>query len=372
MAREDMAWEPPSDSQKNDASRNRDPWGGGDFDFNEFANKFRSYIGGGGGRRMWGVAALAVLLFWGLFGFYQLDQQERAVVLRLGRFLKIEQPGLRWRPLIVDKIHKVNVTKIYSEPYQGHMLTRDENIVQVRITAQYRIAEPRKYVLRVRDPIRSLRHAMESALRHVVGGSRIDEVITFDRQRVAEETRERLQDYMDLYETGIRISQININDAGPPQEVKAAFDDVNKAFEDEARYKNEAEAYANEVVPRARGFARRAQEEAEAYKQQVIARAKGDASRFTQLLGQYELAPEVTRRRLYIDAIEQVLGNVSKVVVDVEEGGSLFYLPLDRLVSERAASDDEEKGSDMSLSPRELRDLARRISEQLGASRRAR
>ena len=371
MARENMAWEPPSDSGRSDGERQRDPWGkGGDFDFANFFDSFKKRFGGdGGGRWLWIVIPLAVTLLWGLFGFYQLDQQERAVVLRLGRYLKIEQPGLRWYPRIIDQISKVNVTKIYSEPYQGHMLTRDENIVQVRITAQYRITDPRKFVLQVRDPIRSLRHAMESALRHVVGGSRIDEVITFGRQRVAEETRERLQDYMDLYETGISISQININDAGPPQEVKAAFDDVNKAFEDEARYKNEAEAYANEVVPRARGFARRAEEEAEAYKQQVIARAEGDASRFIQLLKQYELAPEVMRRRLYLDTLEQVLGSVSKVIVDVEEGGSLFYLPLDKLGERRDDGDDREGSS---LSPEEMRDLARRIGEQLGASRRSR
>ena len=332
-----MNWNRPADS----GGTNRDSWGdrgsAGSNMEDAFAQALqfgRNFFGGGPtfNPRSIFAALVAVAAIWGALGFYQLNEQERAVVLRLGRFHSLVQPGLRWRIPVVDKIYKVNVTKVYSESYDGHMLTKDENIVDVRITFQYRVADPKHYVLRVRNPIGSMRLAAESALRHVVGGSVIDHVITFGREQVALAVKQRMQGYLELYQSGIAILQVNINEASPPQAVKEAFDDVNKALEDEARYINEAEAYANEVVPRARGIARRAIEESEAYRVEVIARAEGDVARFSQLLTEYRQAPGVTRQRMYLDAVEEVMGKVSKVVVDVQNGGSLFYLPLDRLM----------------------------------------
>ncbi len=333
-----MNWNRPSDSDESD----RQSWGG---DRNSGSNniddtlsqalKFGNQLFGGGSSfnpRSLLVGLVVLAAIWGALGFYQLNEQERAVVLRLGRFHALVQPGLRWRMPVVDRLYKVNVTKVYSESYDGHMLTKDENIVDVRITFQYRVIDPENYVLKVRNPIGSMRLAAESALRHVVGGSVIDHVITLGREQVGFDVRQRMQRYLDRYGTGISLLQVNINEASPPQAVKEAFDDVNKALEDEARYINEAEAYANEVVPRARGVAKRILEESYAYRDEVIARSEGESSRFSQLLAVYRQSPAVTRKRMHLDAVEEVMGNISKVVVDVNEGSNLFYLPLDRLL----------------------------------------
>jgi membrane protease subunit HflK len=331
------------------------------------------FFGGNTGGSLSAIVLVAVAL-WFLLGVYQLDQQERAVVLRFGKYHDLVHPGLRWNPRFVDKVHKVNVTKLYSESYSGLMLTRDENIVQVKMSAQYLINGPRDYVLNVRRPIDSLRHAMESALRHVVGGSTIDEVITYGREAVTIAVHERMQNYLNLYGNGVEISQININEASPPQEVKEAFDDVNKALEDEARYINEAQAYANEVVPRARGQAKRAFEEAEAYRQRVIARAEGEASRFGKLLGEYVAGKAVMRERLYIEAVEEVLQNTSKILIDAGgDGSNLFYMPLDQLLRESKSAKSKPGPSTADLSEQDISELARRIANQLGLEvRRAR
>ena len=268
-----MNWNRPTGNGGSDRDRDRGSWGGrGDSSaasledlFSHGLRQLNNFFGGssGFGPRALFVILLVLAAVWGAFGFYQLDAQERAVVLRLGRFHDLVQPGLRWRMLVIDEIYKVNVTKVYSESYDGNMLTKDENIVDVRITFQYRVLDPKSYVLQVRAPISSMRLAAESALRHVVGSAEIDHVITFGREQVALDVRQRMQRYLNRYGTGITLLQVNINEASPPQAVKEAFDDVNKALEDEARYKNEAEAYANEVVPRARGIAKRALEDSQ-------------------------------------------------------------------------------------------------------------
>ncbi len=360
-----MAWDKPSGDQKPN-----DSWGGGSADFSGAFQSLKKILdnfgqgGGSGWRTTLGLTVVAALV-WGLFGIYQLDQQERAVILRFGKFHNVVQPGLRWNPPLIDRVHKINVTKVYSQPYNGQMLTEDENIVDIKITVQYRVSDPKQFVLRVRDPIRSLQHAIESALRHVVGGTIIDQVITLGREQVAIDVRGRLQTYLDVYETGISVFQVNINEADPPQDVKGAFDDVNRALEDEERYKNEAEAYANEVVPRARGYAKRALEEAEAYRQEVIARAEGEATRFQKLLDEYRKAPLVTRKRLYLDAVQSVLGKTSKVMVDVEEGGNLLYLPLDQLRRGSSAGDMDGEV----LNPSQMRDLVQEVSQRLERAR---
>jgi modulator of FtsH protease HflK len=370
-----MAWNEPGDN----GQKPRDPWGGGDQgppDLDEVLRKLQERLGGifgggSGGSGGGGSSALSgglillllgvALIAWGLMGFYQIDQQERGVVLRLGKYHSTVQPGLQWNPPLIDLVTKVNVTRVNNATHREQMLTKDENIVEVNLSVQYVIQNAENYVLKVRAPERSLMHATESALRHVVGSSTMDYVLTDGRTQLAIDVQERLQRYLEYYETGILISTVNIDDAKPPPEVLEAFDDVIKAREDEERLKNEAQAYANGIVPEARGQAQRQIEEASAYKEQVIAEAQGEASRFTQLLTEYEKAPEVTRQRLYIDAVQAVLGNSSKIMVDVEGGNNMLYLPLDKIMSQSGPS-SSVRGAGSSSDIRELTDL---VVEQL-------
>jgi modulator of FtsH protease HflK len=306
------------------------------------------------------IAGAAVV--WGLSGFYQIDQQERAVVLRFGEYLETVQPGLQWNPPGIDEVIKVNTTKVRSASMREIMLTQDENIVEVRLSVQYVINDPEKFVLKVRDPERSLQHATQSALRHVVGGTSMDLVLTEGREQIGIEVEDRLQEYLDLYETGILVSKVNVDESKPPSQVQAAFDDVIKAREDEERVKNEAQAYANGIVPEARGGAQRQIEEASAYKEQVIANAEGEAERFTKLLAEYKKAPEVTRERLYLDAMQGVLSNTSKVMVDVEGGNNVMYLPLDKLAGKSTAS---SLPANMTIDSSNIRELTNAVTEQL-------
>ena len=346
-----MAW--------NDSGGGKDPWGsrGGDKgppDLDEaFRNLQKQLSGifgrgkkGGDGKHRKGInlsvlaVALAVLAIgYGLWGLYQVDQQERGVVFRFGEVRDdVVLPGLHWNPPIIDRVEKVNVTRVNDHEHQALMLTEDENIVDISMTVQYVIDSPVDYLVKVKDPEVSLDHATESALRHVAGSSTMDLVITEGRAALGSEVQERLQTYLNRYETGVQVVTVNIDRSGPPQQVQEAFDDVQKAKEDEARYINEANAYLEEVVPKARGDAQRQIEEANAYRDQVIARAEGEARRFSKLLTEYKLAEDVTRDRLYIDAMESVLSQSTKVMVDVEGGNNMLYLPLDRLARGGAAA----------------------------------
>ncbi|MDH3993220.1 MAG: FtsH protease activity modulator HflK, partial [Gammaproteobacteria bacterium] len=242
------------------------------------------------------------------------------------------------------------------------MLTQDENIVEVNLSVQYVINDPDKFVLKVREPERSLQHAAQSALRHVVGGTSMDMVLTEGRAQIALDVRERLQEYLDMYDTGILVSKVNVDESKPPSQVQAAFDDVIKAREDEERVKNEAQAYANAVVPEARGAAQRQIEEANAYKEQVIANADGEADRFLKLLTEYRKAPEVTRERLYLDAVQAVYSNTSKVMVDVEGGNNMMYLPLDKLAEQ---SQTRSSGGNVNIDSNTIRELTNAVTEQL-------
>ena len=339
-----MAWNEPGGNGKQ-----RDPWGGdqGPPDLDEALRKFREKLGGifggggGGGRRGSSDAAAAggifgMLLalagaFWLYLGVNLIDEQERAVVLRFGKFHEILGPGFNWNPRMIDTVIPVNVTKERQYESRSLMLTQDEAIVELPIKVQYNIADVRAFVINVKDPEVSLGHAADSALRHVVGSSKLEQALSEGRAAIADETRTKLQSYLDLYGTGIQIVKVTIQEAKPPPEVKAAFDDVIKAKEDEERLKNEASAYANGVVPEARGRAQRQIEEANAYRAKVVAEAQGEAQRFEKLLAEYSKAPEVTRERLYLDSIERVYRNSSKVLVDVEGGNNMLYLPLDRI-----------------------------------------
>jgi membrane protease subunit HflK len=369
-----MAWNEPG----GDGNKPRDPWGGGDQgppDMDEAMRKLKQQLagifggggsgGGSGGAKgvsgaLFMTVASVVLVVWALMGFYTVDEQERGVVLRLGKYHSTVQPGLQWNPPLIDEVHLVNVTRVNAENFSEQMLTQDENIVEVNLSVQYVIQNAENYVLRVRRPELSLKNATESSLRHVVGGSVMDYVLTDGRVQLAVDVRERLQEYLDIYETGISVTTVNIDDAKPPGQVQAAFDDVIKAREDEERVKNEAQAYANQVIPEARGQAQRVIEEANAYKQRVIAEAEGDAARFSALREEYAKAPEVTRQRLYLDAVQSVMQNTSKVVIDVEGGNNLLYLPLDKIIAEGSRA--PQRGLDESL---DIRDLTDRVIEQI-------
>ncbi|MEE9254114.1 MAG: FtsH protease activity modulator HflK [Pseudomonadales bacterium] len=346
-----MAWNEPG-------GRDDDPWGGGrggdqgppDLDeaFRKLQSQLGSIFGGRGGSGTGapkisfglvglGVVVLAVL--YGFWGLYVIDQQERGVVFRFGAVRdELAAPGLNWYPPIIDRLEKVNVTNVRSAHHQDLMLTEDENIVDVSLTVQYQVLDPAKFLIEVADPVASLEHATESAIRHVAGSSTMDDIITEGRAAVAAEVQVRIQQYLDNYGTGILVSKVNIDRGAPPSQVQPAFDDVQKAIEDEARVVNEANAYAEGRIPQARGEAQRTIEEANAYRDQVIARAKGEADRFSKLLAEYKLATRVTRDRLYIDAMEDVLSNSTKVLIDVKGGNNMLYLPLDRLMQQSPVS----------------------------------
>ena len=359
-----MAWNEPG------GNNDKDPWGNdqGPPDLDEAFRKFKEKFtggksgpgkGSGGGMGgdlpeisagFMGLIFLVLLVLWGALGIYQVDQQERAVVLRFGEYIDTVKPGLHWNPPLIDNVQKVNVTKVRSSTHRGLMLTEDDNIIEVSLSVQYTVDDPKNFLLEVRDPERSLGHATESALRHVIGSVELHQALTEGRAAIAIDVQERIQRYMSDYQTGILLTTVNIEDAQPPGEVQAAFDDVIRAKEDEARVKNEAETYKNGIIPEARGLAQRQIEEANGYKEQVIAKAKGEANRFTQLLTEYKKAPKVTRQRLYIDTMEKVMGSASKVMIDVD-GGNLLYLPLDKLMNQPSSSASTSASSSNYFTP---------------------
>lgn len=333
-----MAW--------NEPGGGKDPWGGnrneqGPPDIDEALKKLKekfSMFGSGGGsggpslKSLLPMALLVLLAIWGLLGVYQVDAKEETVILRLGKYHETVGSGLHWNPPLVDSRTTVSVTEERQYSTRGLMLTQDENIVEVALSVQYNVeASAKDFVLSIRAPELSLQLATDSALRHVVGSTGLDGVISTEREQVAIATQEKLQDLLDLYSSGIRVVKINIEDAKPPNEVKAAYDDVIEAREDLERLVNEAQAYSNGVIPEARGEAQRLREEAQGYLSQVVSKSQGEANRFIKLLTEYQKAPEVTRKRLYIDAIEQVMTNSTKILVDTESGNNMLYLPLDKL-----------------------------------------
>ena len=367
-----MAWNEPGGGKDND------PWGGknqGPPDLDEALKKLQEKLnsifgggkkpgGGNGGDVKIGASTFVIfgvlaVIVWGLFGFYQVDQQERAVVLRLGVYHETVMPGLRWNPPLMDEVNKINVTKVRGVASRGQMLTEDENIVDVALSVQYTVADPANFLLKVKSPELSLEHALESALRHVVGSSKMDQVITEGREQIAVDTQQRLQAYLDTYQSGILVAKVNIEDAQAPSQVQDAFDDVTRAKEDRERLKNEAEAYANGIIPEARGAAQRQLEEAQAYKEQVVARAEGEAQRFANLFTEYRKAPQVTRERLYIDALETLYTDATKVMVDVYGGNNMLYLPIDKLMDKSATV---RKGSQEEV---DIRVLTDKVVEQL-------
>ena len=354
----------------------KDPWGNrgdqGPPDLDEAIRKLQGQLsglfgggkgssGGGGGISAGSISLLLIVLA-GLYvfsGIYQVDQQERGVVFRFGEVMEQEvNPGLHWNPPLIDQVQLVNVTQVQSHSHQASMLTKDENIVDISLTVQWVIASAADYLINVRDPKKSLDQATESALRHVAGSSTMDQVITDGREAIAVEVQERLRTYLKSYGTGIDITKVNIDRSAPPIQVQDAFNDVQKAKEDQQKFINQATAYSQQVVPEARGKAQRQLEEAQAYRDRVIARSEGEAERFEKLLNEYSLAKQVTRDRLYIDALENVFKNASKVMVDVEGGNNMMYLPLDKLTQQSGSN----SSSDITALRREMEQLRRDVS----------
>lgn len=356
-----MAWNEPG------SSGNKDPWGrrksDGGSDLDQIVRRLQQKLGGlfggrkgggeiGGGRaRGFGAGLIVVvaLVVWLLSGLYIVQQGERGVVLRLGKQTEITEAGLRWHlPFPLERVEKVNVEKVSTievgyrsnprtggktkVPKEALMLTGDENIIDIEFAVQFKIKDAAQFLFNVRDPETTITQATESAVREVVGKSTMDFALTEGRDEVARNTRALLQEILDRYNAGVHIVTVETQKAQPPEEVKSAFDDAVKAREDEQRLKNEAEAYANDVIPRARGAAARMIQEAEGYKAATIARAEGDARRFSAIASEYAKAPGVTRERLYLETMEQVYSNTTKIFVDQKGGNNLLYLPLDKLV----------------------------------------
>lgn len=356
-----MSWNEPGGNKK-------DPWSGRERppsppDLDEvlkgIQEKLGGWLGGGNGSgsaspgrpgsaQFASLFVAVVLVLWGLTGIYVVDEGSRGVVTRFGAFVDTTQPGLHWHvPAPVERVDVVNMEQqrfleigyrsggraqsLGSVPKEAMMLTQDENIIDIRLAVQYQIKDAKAYLFNVADPDLTLKQVIESAQRAVIGKNTMDFVLTEGRSNIADEIKTEIQRTLDEYETGIRVSSVNLVDAQPPDEVQNAFEDAIKAREDEQRLKNEAEAYANEVVPKARGAAARLLEESEAYRQKAVAKAEGESSRFQQLLTEYEKAPDVTRERLYLDTMQEIIGQTGAMVVDVKGANNLLYLPLDRL-----------------------------------------
>lgn len=297
-----------------------------------------------------GLLAGLVVAIWLASGFYIVDASQRGIVMQFGKFNQTTDPGLRWRlPWPIQSNEVVNLSGVRTieigyrgteknkVPKEALMLTDDENIVSVEFAVQYLLKDPMNYVFKNRYPDDTVMQAAETAIREVVGKSKMDFVLYEGRDVIAANTAKLMQDILDHYETGIQIRSVTMQSTQPPEQVQAAFDDAVKAGQDKERQKNEGQAYANDVIPRARGAASRLEQEAAGYKARMIATAEGDASRFNQVLVEYSKAPEVTRQRLYLDTMQQIYANTSKIMVDAKGGNNLLYLPLDKLMQAAAA-----------------------------------
>lgn len=303
-------------------------------------------IGGG-----LGLIVGVVLALWLASGFYIVDASQRGVVLHFGRFLETTEAGLRWRlPYPIETHELVNLTGVRTieigyrgseknkVPNEALMLTDDENIVNIQFAVQYVLKDPQKYLFNNSDPDASVIQAAESAIREIVGKSRMDYVLYEGREQIAVSAAQLMQQILDRYDTGVMISKVTMQNTQPPEQVQAAFADAVKAGQDRERQKSEGQAYANDVIPRARGAAARLIEEANGYAARVVANAEGDAARFKSVVTEYAKAPEVTRQRMYLDTMQQIFSNTTKVMVDAKGNGNLLYLPLDKLMQQTGAA----------------------------------
>ncbi|MDM4127612.1 FtsH protease activity modulator HflK [Klebsiella oxytoca] len=377
-----MAWNQPGNN-----GQDRDPWGSsnnqggnsggngnkggreqGPPDLDDIFRKLSKKLGGlGGGKgglgggsgsqgprgpmggRIVGIVAAAAVIIWAASGFYTIKEAERGVVTRFGKFSHLVEPGLNWKPTFIDNVQAVNVESVRELAASGVMLTSDENVVRVEMNVQYRVTDPERYLFSVTSADDSLRQATDSALRGVIGKYTMDRILTEGRTVIRSDTQRELEETIRPYNMGITLLDVNFQTARPPEEVKAAFDDAIAARENEQQYIREAEAYTNEVQPRANGHAQRILEEARAYKTQTVLEAQGEVARFAKILPEYKAAPEITRERLYIETMEKVLSHTRKVLVN-DKGSNLMVLPLDQMLKGAgapAAKSDSSGASDL-------------------------
>ena len=377
-----MAWNQPGNN-----GQDRDPWGSsnnqggnsggngnkggreqGPPDLDDIFRKLSKKLGGlGGGKgglgggsgsqgprgpmggRIVGIVAAAAVIIWAASGFYTIKEAERGVVTRFGKFSHLVEPGLNWKPTFIDSVQAVNVESVRELAASGVMLTSDENVVRVEMNVQYRVTDPERYLFSVTSADDSLRQATDSALRGVIGKYTMDRILTEGRTVIRSDTQRELEETIRPYNMGITLLDVNFQTARPPEEVKAAFDDAIAARENEQQYIREAEAYTNEVQPRANGQAQRILEEARAYKTQTVLEAQGEVARFAKILPEYKAAPEITRERLYIETMEKVLSHTRKVLVN-DKGSNLMVLPLDQMLKGAgapAAKSDSSGASDL-------------------------
>lgn len=366
-----MSWNEPGGDKKDPWSGRGDQKGPPDLDeaIRSLQEKLGKFFGGGNGdnegspknffsgnsTKGLGFLAGGAVVLWGLSGFYIVDEGNHGVETRFGHYIGTTQSGLNWHfPAPIERVDIVNVKQqryievgyrsggseqaTGSVPKEALMLTKDENYVDVRLAVQYQVKDAKQFIFNVVNPALTLKQVTESALRGVVGSSSMDFVLTQGRSEIVTLIKKEIQDVMDSYQSGVQVTSVNLQDAQPPEQVQNSFEDAIKAREDEQRLINEAEAYSNDVVPKARGAAARKIQEAEGYKEQVIAQAQGETSRFSQLLSQYIKAPEVTRKRIYIESMESVMAETNTVMIDAKGGNNLLYLPLDKMMQHQPSS----------------------------------
>ena len=345
-----MAWNEPGNNEK-------DPWknkggknqGPPDLDdlLKDIGNKFGGIFGGkksggGSGKSFSSIGIMILLvvaiLVYAFNGFYTIKEAEKGIVLRFGQYAGMIEPGLSWKWTFVDRIIPVDMQTTRNLPSSGFMLTKDENVVRVEMEIQYRVVDARNYIFSVTNADESLSESLDSALRYVIGHAKMDDILTSGREEVRQAVWQELEKIIEPYNLGLIIVDVNFKDARPPEEVKDAFDDAISAQEDEVRFLREAEAYARGIEPRARGRVKRLEQEALAYKAQILLDAEGDVARFNKLLPEYQAAPEVTRQRMYLKSMENVYSNTSKVMVDVDGGNNMIYLPLDKIMQQQSGN----------------------------------
>ncbi|MEP1742355.1 MAG: FtsH protease activity modulator HflK [Kangiellaceae bacterium] len=337
-----MPWNEPGNNN------DKDPWGkrknqDGPPDLDELVKKVSGIFGGGNkgggnnsasGKSFFAVGAVVLAILWAGSGFYSIGEAQRGVILHFGQYDRTVGAGLGWLPTGIEKITKVNTDEMRNASVRGVMLTKDINIVEVDVGIQYQVKNPEDYLFKLGNVESTLEQASESALRQVVGNSNVDAILTTDKERIQDELKMEIVEVLAQYRSGLDVRTVTLKSVKPPREVNEAFEEVNRAAQDAKREIQNAEAYQNEKLPLAIADAEKVKQQADAYRATVLARANGEVARFKQLLPQYTAAPEVTRTRLYLEAIEHVMSNSSKVMLDTEGGNNMIYLPLDQIMKQ--------------------------------------
>ena len=353
-----MPWNSPGNNNEDPWNRNSNNQGPPDLDevFQKLSRKFGGLFGGGSGGGSNGkggatsgfgaIIIVVASLFWAFTGVYTITDGEAGVILQFGKYKKIAQPGLHWHyPYPIQELRVVDMQQVRSSKHQTTMLTQDENIVEIVLAAQFRVKDAPNYLFNLRGPDNTLKQAMESAIREVVGKSKVDFVLYEGLEVISNNTKVLMQEILDRYNSGIEVTTLNLEKTQPPAPVQSAFDDVIKSREDLERYIQEAQAYANTIVPQARGEAARITEEAKGYKEAIVAKAEGEAERFEALLTEYTKAPDITRERLYLEATQSVFTNSTKIMIDTEGGNNMMYLPIDQIMKNSQSGASSNSGS---------------------------